>query len=345
MQAKSSRTAMVLCMVVGALTLQGYAAPVLAQAQTQAQTQAQASPAGSYPDKPVRMVVPQAPGSATDTLARFLQPDLARQLGQPVVIDNRPGGALVIGLENVARSPADGYSIAFAPVGGLAISPNMVAKLPYDVLRDFQPLGLVARGHMLLAASPSLPVRNVLELIDYAKKNPGKLMNASSGNGTPGQVSGELFKMMTGTDIVHVPYKGGAQAIADLVAGHVHIMFESLNSIAPHARSGKVRPLAVGSARRSVGFPEIPTMVEAGVPGYEASTWSGVVGPAGMPRPIVERLNQAINRAISSPSFLERFKSIGDDPGGGTPEEFGALIKSELAKWAEVIKRSGAKID
>jgi tripartite-type tricarboxylate transporter receptor subunit TctC len=231
------------------------------------------------------------------------------------------------------------------PIGALAITRHMVAKLPYDIDRDLQPIALVAKGHLLLAVSPSLPVHSVQELIDYAKKNPGKLTNASSSNGSPGHVGGELFKYMTGTDIVHVPYKGGAMAINDLIAGHVQLMFESLNSISPYARSGKVRALAVSGAKRSPGFPELPTIAEAGVPGYEAGTWTGIIGPAGMPRPVVDKLNLAINRAIVAPSFVARFSQIGDEPAGGTPEEYGELIRKDSAKWAEVVKRSGAKID
>jgi tripartite-type tricarboxylate transporter receptor subunit TctC len=203
----------------------------------------------------------------------------------------------------------------------------------------------VTRTQLLLAVSPSLPVRSVQELIDYAKKNPGKLMNASSSNGSPGHVAGELFKYMTGTDIVHVPYKGGSTAINDLIAGHVQVMFESLNSIAPYAHSGRVHALAVSGARRSPGFPDVPTIAEAGVPGYEAGTWTGVIGPAGMQRPVVLRLNAAINQAILAPTFKKRFGDIGNEPAGGTPEEFGELIRRESAKWAEVVKRSGAKID
>jgi tripartite-type tricarboxylate transporter receptor subunit TctC len=193
--------------------------------------------------------------------------------------------------------------------------------------------------------SPSLPVHSVQELIAYAKKNPGKLLNASSSNGSPGHVGGELFKYMTGTDIVHVPYKGGSMAINDLIAGHVQVMFESLNSIASFARSGRVRALAVSGARRSEGFPDLPTIAEAGVPGYEAGTWTGVIGPAGMARPVVLRLNAAINRSMQTPTSRRRFAEIGNEAGGGTPEDFGDLIRRDSAKWAEVVKRSGAKID
>jgi tripartite-type tricarboxylate transporter receptor subunit TctC len=306
---------------------------------------ASAAAQSAYPTHPVRLVVPQAAGSATDTVARLLAADMTGPLGQTVVVEDRPGGALTIGLDIVAKSAPDGYTVGMGPIGALAITRHMVAKLPYDIERDFQPIALVTRGHLLLAVSPSLPVNSVKELIDYAKKNPGKLMNASSSNGSPGHVGGELFKYMTGTDIVHIPYKGGAMAINDLIAGHVQLMFESLNSIAPYARSGKVKALAVSGPRRSPGFPNLPTIAEAGVPGYDASTWSGVIGPAGMPRPVVDKLNGAINKAIASPAFKARFGEIGDEPAGGTPEEFAETIRRDSAKWAEVVKRSGAKID
>jgi len=297
-----------------------------------------------YPDKPIRFIVPQAPGSATDTVSRILAPEMSKFLGQQVVVDNRPGGALTIGIDLVAKAPPDGYTIGMGPIGAMAITRHMVAKLPYDIERDLQPVALVSRGHLLLAVSPSLPVNSVQELIVYAKQNPGKLLNASSSNGSPGHVGGELFKYMTGTEIVHVPYKGGAMAINDLIAGHVQVMWESLNSISPHARSGKVKALAVSGARRSPGFPDLPTIGET-VPGYEAGTWTGVIAPAGLPRPVLDKLNAAVNAAIRSPLFVERFASIGDEPAGGTPEEFAELIRRDSAKWADVVKRSGAKID
>ncbi len=301
--------------------------------------------AAEFPDKPIRLIVPQAPGSATDTLARLLTAELAPIIGQSIVIENKPGAAFTIGLDLVAKAAPDGYTLGMGPVGALAISPNMIAKVPYDVARDFQPIMLATRGHLLFAVSPKSSYRSVRDVIEAAKSNPGKLTNASSASGSPGHVGGELFKVMTGTNIVHVPYRGGAAALNDLIAGHVDLMFESLNSIAPHAKSGEVRALAVSGARRSPGFPELPTVAEAGVPGYDAPTWSGVVGPAGMPREIVMKLNAALNRAIATQAFIQRFGVIGDEPAGGTPEEFGALIKNELAKWADVIKRSGAKLE
>src|SRR5258708_22186349 len=232
------------------------------------------SAGADWPERPIRMVVPQATGSATDNIARLVAPEMSKFLGQPVVIDNRPGGALTIGIDAVAKAAPDGYTIGQGPVGALAITRHMVARLPYDIERDLQPVALVSTGYMLLAVSNTTRFFSVKDLIDYAKKNPGKLSNASSSNGSPGHVGGELFKFMTGTDIVHIPYKGGASAINDLIAGRVQIMVESLNSIAPHARSGTVRALAVTGEHRSPAFPDLPTVGEAGVPGHPAPPWS-----------------------------------------------------------------------
>jgi len=307
---------------------------------------APAAARAEYPDRPIRFIVPQAAGSATDTVARILAAELTRELGgAQILVDDRPGAALTLGLDLVAKSPPDGYTIGMGPIGALAITRHMVGRLPYDIERDFQPIALVVRGHLLLAVTPSLPVKSVTELIAYAKANPGKLSNASSSNGSPGHVGGELFKYMTGTDIVHVPYKGGAAAINDLIAGRVQLMFESLNSIAPFAHAGTVHALAVGSDHRSAAFPELPTIAEAGVPGYEAGTWTGVIAPAGVPRAVTDKLNAAINRAILSPTFKERFSKIGDEPAGGTPEDFAKVIAADSAKWADVVRRSGARIE
>ena len=289
--------------------------------------------------------MPQAAGSATDNVARLVAPELAKQLGQALVVDNRPGGALTIGIDAVAKAAPDGYTIGMGPVGALAITPHMVAKLPYDIERDLQPVALVTTGYMLLAVSPTLPINTVGELIAYAKKNPGKLSNASSSNGSPGHVSGELFKHMTGTDIVHVPYRGGAAAIGDLIAGNVQLMFESTNSIAPHVKAGRVRALAVTGITRATRLPEVPTLAESGVPGYEVTAWSGIIAPAGLPRPVLERLNAAVNAAINEPQARERLAQLGSEGGGGSPDEFAELIRRDSAKWAEVIRRSGAKID
>jgi tripartite-type tricarboxylate transporter receptor subunit TctC len=298
-----------------------------------------------YPDKPIRLIVPQAPGSATDTVARILASELGPQLNQTIIVENRPGAAFTIGLDIVAKAAPDGYTLAIGPIGALSISPNMVAKLPYSIERDFQPVALIAHGHLLLAVAPTSEYKSVKDVIEAAKKNPGKMTNASSASGSPGHVGAELFKYMAGIEAVHVPYRGGAAATTDLIAGRVTFMFESLNSISGHARSGAVRALAVSGERRSVGFPDLPTVAEAGVPGYAAPTWSGLVGPAGMPRPVLDKLNAAVNRAIRTEAFKERFASIGDEPGGGTPEEFGNTIKTDLAKWKDVVQRSGAKLE
>src|SRR5712671_852215 len=271
------------------------------------------SAAAEYPDRPVRMVVPQAAGSATDNLARLLSPELAKRLGQQVVVDNRPGGALTVGIDAVAKAPPDGYTIGLGPVGALAITRHMVAKLPYDIERDLQPVALVGISYMLLAVSPKLPVSSVAELIDYAKRNPGRLFNASSSNGSPGHVSGELFKVMTGTEITHVPYKGGAAAIGDLISGNVQLMFESTNSISPHVKAGRVRGLAVSGAKRSIAFPELPTLAEAGVPGYEVNSWSGLIAPAGLPRVVLDRLNAAANATLQAPEVKERLLQLGNE--------------------------------
>jgi tripartite-type tricarboxylate transporter receptor subunit TctC len=298
-----------------------------------------------YPDHPIRLVVPQAAGSATDTVARVFAAAFGKEIGQQVVIDDRPGGALTVGLDVVAKSPPDGYTLCMAPIGALTMAPHLVRHLPYDIARDFQPIVVAEYSQLLLAVSPKTPFHTVRELIAYAKKNPGKLLNASSSNGSPGHVAGELFKFMTGTDIVHVPYKGGAPAITDLMAGRVQLMFEALNSIAPFAKSGQVRALAVSGDHRSPAFPNLPTIAEAGVPGYSAPGWVGVIAPAGLPRPILDTLNAAANRAIGSPAFANWNAKTGNEPGGGTPEQFGALIASDSKKWGDVIKRAGIKLD
>lgn len=298
-----------------------------------------------YPNRPIRLIVPQAAGSATDNLARLLAAVLGPELGQTVIVEDRPGGALTIGLDLVAKSAPDGYTLGMGPIGALAITRHMVKKLPYDIERDFQPIANVTVGQMLLAVSPQLPVHSVKELIEYAKAHPGKLTNASSSNGSPGHVGAELFKYMSDTNIVHVPYRGGALAIQDLMAGRVDVMFESLQSIAPFAQAGKVHALAVTADHRSPAFPDLPTVAEAGVPGYVAATWSGVIAPAGVPRAIVDKLNATINKAMKSQAFLTKFENTGDEPGGGTPEEFMALIKADSAKWGELIKRAGITLE
>lgn len=298
-----------------------------------------------YPNRLIRLIVPQAAGSASDNGGRLLAAVLSQDLGQQIVVENRPGGAFAIGLDYVAKSAPDGYTLGTGPIGALAMTPHVVPKQPYDVQRDFTPIALMTRGQMLLAVSPKLPVNSVQELIAYARANPGKLSNASSGNGSPGHVGGELFKVMTGTNIVHVPYRGGNLALNDVIAGHIGLIFESLQSIAPLAREGKIKALAVTGDHRSPSFPDLPTIAESGVPGYVAETWTGLLGPAGMPRDVIDKLNAAVNRAMASPAFKEKFTTFGDEPGGGTPEDFAAAIKNDSAKWGDLIKRAGIKFD
>ena len=304
-----------------------------------------AAGAADYPNRPIRMIVPQASGSASDTVARIIGAELTNQMKQQVIVDNRPGGALLLGLELTAKAPTDGYTIGYAMIGALAISPNVVQKPPLDVQKDLAPVSQTTTGQMLLAAGPTTPFKSVRDVIAFAKQNPGKLNYASSGNGTPGHVGFELFKVMTGTQVVHIPYKGGAAGITELIAGQVQLMLESTNSITPHVKGGRVRGLAVTGPKRSAAVPELPTIAEAGVPGYEATTWTGIVAPAGMPRSIIMRLNAELNKMIASPSFKEKIAPLGSEPMGGTPEQFRDFIRSEHAKWGDIVKRSGAKID
>ena len=301
--------------------------------------------AQDYPSRPIRMIVPQASGSASDTVARIIAAELTTRLKQQVIVDNRPGGALQLGLELTAKSPPDGYTIGYAMIGALAISPNMLQKPPIDVQKDLAPISQTTTGQMMLAVGPSTPFKSVRDIITYAKQNPNKLNYASSGNGTPGHVGFELFKTMTGTQVVHVPYKGGAAAIIELIAGQVQIMLESTNSITPHARGGRVRGLAVSGPKRAETLPDLPTLAEAGVPGYEATTWAGVVGPAALPRAIIVRLNADLNRMVASNAYKEKVMLIGSEPMGGTPEQFAQYIRSEYAKWGDIVKRAGARID
>jgi len=301
--------------------------------------------AQDYPSRPIRMIVPQAPGSASDTVARLIAAELTSQMKQQVVVDNRPGGALQLGLELTSRATPDGYTIGYCMIGAMAISPNMLRKPPVNIEKDLLPISQTTTGQMLLAAGPGTSFKSVKDVIALAKQSPDKFFYASSGNGTPGHELEELEADMAGTQIVHVPYKGGAAGIADLMAGQVQLMLESTNSITPFAKSGRVRALAVTSARRTPALPDVPTVAEAGVPGYEATTWTGIVGPVGLPKPIVARLNAELVKAVASPTFREKATAIGSEPVSSTPEQFGAFVRSEYAKWGEVIRRSGARID
>jgi tripartite-type tricarboxylate transporter receptor subunit TctC len=304
------------------------------------------SPASAqYPDKPIRFIVPQAAGSNTDLYSRLIAAEMSKTLGQQIVIENKPGAAFTVGLDAIAKAPPDGYTIGMGLIGGLAIAPHMVAKLPYDIEKDFQPVAQVSRAYMILAVSPKSQLNSVKDIITYAKANPGKLSNASSATGSPGHVGAELFKYMADVKITHVPYRGGAGAVNDLIAGHVDMMLEGLQSMAPHVREGRVKGVGVSGTARSPAFPDIPTLAEAGVAGYEATTWLGVVAPAKTPRDIVDKLNKAVNDALKSPPVVAQFKLTGDEAVGGTPEDYARLIKSDNAKWKDVVARSGARLE
>jgi len=297
-----------------------------------------------YPEKPIRMVVPQAAGSATDNGARVVAHELSKVLGQPIVVENRPGGGFSIGNDAVAKSEPDGYTILAGNIGGFAIAPNMMSKLPYDIEKDFQPVRLMQMTHLMLMVSPKRDFKNIEELIAYAKANPGKLTHASSATGSPGHVGAELFKHMAGIDAVHVPYKGGAAAIADLIAGRVDFMMESLASASPHVQAGKVRGIGVSGAARSKAFPDIPAIGEV-VKGYVAPSWAGVLAPAGMPKEVLAKLAEALDKVSDSPSYIAYVVKTGNETVKSDPESFAAFIKAERAKWKEVVDRAGAKLN
>jgi tripartite-type tricarboxylate transporter receptor subunit TctC len=298
-----------------------------------------------YPERPIRLIISSAVGGSPDVVTRILATELVKQMGQQIVIDNRPGAAQTIGTEMVVRAAPDGYTIGYANVVTLAINKSLLPKQPYDPDKDLVLVGQFLSTYNLLAVTNGLPVKTVKDLIAYAKQNPGKLTNASGGNGTTGHLGGELFKIMTGTQIVHVPYKGSPQGITDLVAGQVQLMFDNLTSISPHVKSGKIRGLGVSSLKRSAIFPEIPTISEAGVPGYETNAWGGIVVPLATSRAIVMKLNKEINRALQSPVLKERYAAIQAEPVGGTPEQFADYVRKETVKWADVVKKSGARLD
>lgn len=301
-----------------------------------------AAQAQGYPAKTVRLVVPFAAGGSTDMVARALAPRLAEMLGQQFVVDNRPGGGTVIGTENVARSAADGYSLLVVPAP-FTINPSLLPKLPYDPLADFTPVTLINTTPLVVVVNPSVPARNVKELIALAKTRPGTLNFGSSGTGGSNHLAGELFNAMAGVKMVHVPYKGNAPALTDLVGGHVDLIFNGLTSAYPFIKSNRLRPLAVTSLKRSAVLPDLPTLDESGLKGFEAVAWNGLAGPAKMPAEIVERLSGAIRKVLANPEMRERLKTEGSDPVGSTAAEFATFIREEIVKWARVIKLSGAK--
>jgi tripartite-type tricarboxylate transporter receptor subunit TctC len=297
-----------------------------------------------YPAKAIRIVVPFPAGGTSDILSRAVGQKLSEEWKQPVIVDNRPGASANIGADIVVKSPPDGYTLLCASTIH-TINPSLYAKLGYDPVRDFTPITLIAATSQVLAVHPSVPVKTVKEFIAYAKKRPGELHYSSAGNGSQPHLTAEMFKTRTGINIVHVPYKGAPPAMTDLLAGHVALTFATAPSAVPHARSGKLRALAVSTAKRISALPEVPTIDEAGVTGFEASGSNGLVGPAGMPPAIVERLNAAIVRIVKEPAMSKYLADQGAEPWTTTPAEYSAYIKSEVAKWAKAVKDSGAKVD
>jgi tripartite-type tricarboxylate transporter receptor subunit TctC len=301
--------------------------------------------AQAYPSKPIKWIVPFAPGGTTDILARTIGEKLTRVLGQPVIIENKPGAGGGVGAEFTAKAPADGYTIMGGTISTHAINASLYKNLPYDPVKDFAPITLIVRLPNLLVVHPDVPANSVGELIALLKANPGKYTFASSGNGTSQHLSGELFKAMAGVDMQHIPYKGSPPALQDVVAGQVTMTFDNITTAWPLAKAGKLRALAVTTAKRSSIAPDVPTLAESGLAGYEVGSWQGVFAPAGTPPEIVKRLNAEMVKIINQPDVKEKLVGLGAEPVANTPEEFAALVKSEVVKWADVVKRSGARID
>ena len=301
--------------------------------------------AQAWPNKPIKYIVPFAPGGTTDILGRTIADKLAVALGQPVVVENKPGAGGGVGAEYTAKQPADGYTIMGGTISTHAINASLYKSLGYDPVRDFVPVTLIARVPNMLVVNPSLPAKDVKELIALLKANPGKYSFASSGNGTSQHLSGELFKTMTGVEMQHIPYKGSPPALADVVGGNVAMTFDNITTAWPLAKGGKLRAIAVTTAQRSSVAPDVPTLAEAGLAGYEVGSWQGVFAPAGTPPEIVRRLNAEIVKIINLPEVREKLVGLGAEPAPMTSEAFGALVKSEVTKWADVVKKSGAKVD
>jgi tripartite-type tricarboxylate transporter receptor subunit TctC len=296
----------------------------------------------AWPEKPIRLIVPSAPGGAPDVLMRALSEQLSKQMGVPIVIDNKPGGSYTIGTMELVRAPADGYTLAYGNVVSLATNRSLLPNVPYDVDRDLTLISNAVRVLNLLVVNNNVPVKNVRELVAYARKNPGKLAFASDGNGTTAHLGMELFKSMTGTYMLHVPYRAATSAVTDLIAGGVQVMMANSPVLGPHVQAGRLRGLGISSLTRSPTYPDIAPIAEA-VPGFEVISWGGIVGPAHLPKDIVTRLNTEIRTALATPAVQERFKALGAETSPSSPEEFRELSRRETQKWAKVIKVSGAK--
>ena len=300
--------------------------------------------AQSYPAKPVRILIGFSPGGGADVVTRSLSPRLGEALGQQIIVDNRPGANGIIAAELAAKAPPDGYTLLVAP-GNYAFAPAMYAKLPFDMATAFAPISQLAETPLLVVVHPSLPVKSIPQLIALAKSRPGKLAYASGGIGGSAHLATELFRTLTQVDLVHVPYKGTGAAISDLIGGQVPLCFCTLPSVFPHAKSGRLRALAVTTVRRTSAAPDIPTVAEAGVPGYEMGQWYGLLAPAGTPAPIIERLNAEIGKALKHPELRSRLQSEGAEPVASSPQEFGTFFKAEIAKWTRIVQSAGIRAD
>jgi tripartite-type tricarboxylate transporter receptor subunit TctC len=301
--------------------------------------------APAYPSKPIRFVVPYPPGGPLDTVARLTAQKVSEAVKQPIFVDNKPGAGGSIGTDIVAKSPADGYTLLMGAVATHAINPTLYPNVPYDPVRDFAPVTQLASTPNVLVVNLSIPATNVREFIAYAKANPGRLNFGSGSTGSAGHLAGELFKTMAGVDMTHVPYKGAAPAMQDLIGGQIQVMFDNLASALGQVRAGKIKALAVTTAKRTALAPDLPTIAEAGLPGFDISTWFGIFVPAGTPPEIVERLNSEFVKALGAPDVREKVLNLGAEPVGDRPAEFAAYIRSEADKYARVIKASGAKAD
>ena len=297
----------------------------------------------TYPTKPIRLVVPFAAGGTTSILARLLADRMGQSLGQPVVVDNRPGAGGNVGMEVVAKSEPDGYTLLMGPIG-LAINPALYAKMPFDPIKDLTPIGRYAGVPNLLVVHPSVPAANVKELVAYAKAHPGKLNYASNGNGTSSHLAAEMLKSAAGVELTHVPYKGGGPAMQDLIGGQVQMLFDQMPAVLPQVESGRVRALGVSSMQRSAAAKEIPAISET-LPGFDMTVWFGFLAPAGTPKDVVNKLNGEMRKAIDAPDFQAQLAKMGVTPMPSSPEEFRSFIASETQRWAQVVKTSGAKID
>src|SRR5688572_9205088 len=306
---------------------------------------ATAAHAQAWPNKPLKYIVPFAPGGTTDILGRMVSAGLANALGQPVVVENKPGQAGSIGAAECARAAPDGYTLCGGTISSHAINASLYSKLPYDPLKDFTPITLLASLPNMLIVHPSVNVNNVNELVAHLKANPNKLSFGSAGNGTSQHISGELFKILTGTQMQHIPYKGSGPMIPDLLAGQIQLSFENITTAYPQVKAGKLKALAVTSSKRSFVAPEVPTMAEAGLAGYDISSWQAMYAPAGTPRDMVARLHAETAKILKAPENAKRLQELGLDAGGISPEELTALMRAEIPRLGKVVKESGAKVD